>query len=81
MPLRDHFAASSWIGHALTGRTARQVYVTMVLLLLVATTVARAYSFVLTRRIQAVISGLSKLRIDETTEGEVVRTVPYLATK
>ena len=78
MPLRDHLAASSWIGHALTGWTARRVYLTVVLLLLVATMVARAYSFVLTRRIEAVISGLSKLRIDETTEGQVVRKVPCL---
>lgn len=78
MALRDHFEASLWIGHALTGRPARRVYVTMVLLFLVATTVVRAYAFVLTRRIQAVIYGLSKLRIDETTEEELVRTVPYL---
>jgi hypothetical protein len=78
MTLRDYFPASSWIGHALTGSTARRVYVTIATLLLLATTVIRAYSFILTRRIQAVISGLSKLRIDETTEAEVGRTLPYL---
>lgn len=78
MPRRDYFPASSWIGHALTGRNARRVCVTIVFLLLVVTTAVRAYSFVLTRRFQAVISGLSKLRIDETTEAEMTRTVPYL---
>ena len=78
MPRRDYFPASSGIGYALTGLTARRVYATTALLLLVGTTVARTYSFIRTRRIQAVISGLSKLRIDETTEEELVRTVPYL---
>jgi hypothetical protein len=81
MPLRDYFPASSWIGHALTGRTARRAYVTIFSLLLAATTVVRTYSFILTRRTQAVISGLSKLRIDETTEAELARTVPYLVRK
>ena len=42
------------------------------------TTILRIYSFVLTHRFQKVISGLSKLHIDETTEAEVIRTVPYL---
>jgi hypothetical protein len=67
MPLRDYFEASFWIGHAVTGRTACRVYVTMVLLFLVATTVARAYSFVLPRRIQAVIYGLSKQSTKQPT--------------
>jgi hypothetical protein len=78
MSLRDHFPACSWIGHALTGSTARRAYVTIATLLLLATTVVRAYSFILTRRIQAVISGLSTLRIDEATEAEVGRVSPYL---
>jgi hypothetical protein len=78
MPRRDYFPESSWIGHALTGSIARRVYVTIVCLLLVATTAVRAYSFILTRRSQAIISGLSKLRIDETTKAEMTRTVPYL---
>ena len=79
MPVREHSSASTLIGHALAGRIARRVFVGIVLLLLVATMAVRVYSFVLTRRIQAVVYGLSKLRIDQTTEEEVVRTVPYLA--
>jgi len=79
MSLREHSSASTRIGHTLTGRIACWVCVTIILLLLVATASVRVYSFVLTRRIQTVISGLSRLRIDQTTEEEVVRTVPYLA--
>lgn len=78
MPLHDYFPASTRIWRALTGGIARRVYVAFALLLLVLSTVARVYSFVLTRRIHAIISGLSNLHIDETTEEELMRTVPYL---
>jgi hypothetical protein len=78
MSLRDYFPTTVRIGHALTGRTARRIYLTFVVLLLVLTTVIRVRAFLYTRKIQAVIFGLSKLHIDETTEEEVVRTVPYL---
>ena len=78
MPFRDNFPASAWIWRVLTGRIACRVYVAIVVLLLIATIAFHIYSFVLTRRIEAVIAGLAKLRIDETTEDEVVRTVPYL---
>ena len=75
---RNYFPVSIWIWRTLTGRTARRVYVAVILLLVLATTVIRVHSYLLTRKFQAVISGLSKLHIDETTEEEVVRTVPYL---
>jgi hypothetical protein len=78
MPLRDYFPASSWVVRAVTGRIPRRVYAAMVLVLLVASTAARVHSFVLTRKMQAVISGLSNLNIDETTEDEALREVPYL---
>lgn len=47
-------------------------------LVLVLTVAARTYSFVLTRKMGAVIAGLSKLDIDKTSEDELFRTVPYL---
>lgn len=78
MPVRDSFPVTIWIGQVLTGPTARRAYMAIVLLLLVATTVARISSFLLTRKIQAVICGLSTLSIDESSEAEVLRTVPYL---
>jgi hypothetical protein len=78
MSFRDYLTPSTWFGRALAGPTARRIYLAAALFLLFATTVARVYSFILVRRIQAVISGLSKLRIDETADGDVLRTVPYL---
>jgi hypothetical protein len=78
MSLRDYFPTTVRVGRALTGRTARRIYLAFVGLLLVLTTVIRVRAFLYTRKIQAVISGLSKLHIDETTEEEVVKTVPYL---
>jgi len=79
MSLRDSFLASTWIWPTVTGRIARRVYAAIFLLLLFATASIRIYSYILTRRIQAVISGLSELHIDQTTEEELVRTVPHLA--
>jgi hypothetical protein len=52
--------------------------VAIILLLLVATTAIRVHSYLLTRKMQAIVSGLAKLQIDHTTEEEVLRTVPYL---
>jgi len=78
MALHDYSSAGIWLGKALTGRIARRVYVTIILLLLFTTTLVRVYSYVLTRKSEQVITGLSKLHIDESTEEEVLRTVPYL---
>jgi hypothetical protein len=78
MTLREYFPASIWIWRTLTGRIARRIYFAIILLLLALSTVVRIRTFLLTRKIEAVIAGLSKLQIDETTEDEVVRTVPYL---
>ncbi len=61
-----------------TGRTARRVYLVLMFALLVTSAAARIYTFVLTRRMEAVVAGLSKLQIDESTEEDVRRTVPYL---
>jgi hypothetical protein len=78
MPARDYFPVSAWIWRTLTGRNARRVYAMIVLALVVTTTAIRVHSYLLARRIQAVISDMSKLRIDETTEEKLVQTVPYL---
>jgi hypothetical protein len=78
MTIRNYLPASAWVWRTLTGRTARRVYLSILLLLFIVTVVAHVYSFVLTRRIHAVILGLSRITIDQTTEEEVLRTVPYL---
>lgn len=78
MALREYFPATAWVVRTLTGRVARRVYLAIVALMLLASAVARVRTFMLTRKMHAVIQGLSKLRIDETSEDEVLRTVPYL---
>jgi len=69
----------SWIFRTLTGRSARRTYLLLVVVLIATSAASRIYMFVLTRRMQAVIVGLSKLRIDQSTEEEVARSVPQLA--
>jgi hypothetical protein len=78
MAFPDYFPVVSWILRRLTGRLARRLYLCIILFLLVVSTVVRARTYLMTRRIQSVISGLSKLRVDESVEEEVLRTVPYL---
>jgi hypothetical protein len=78
MALRDYSSASIWLGRALTGQIARRVYVSIILLMLFTTTVVRVYSYVLTHKSEQVVSGLSKLHIDVTTEEEVLQKIPYL---
>src|SRR4051794_25328874 len=62
----------------LVGRLARRLSLALLLLLLIFTTGVRIRSVVLARRIQAVLSGLGQLRVDQTMEGQLLRSVPYL---
>ena len=62
----------------LTGHTARRVYLVLMCAFLTTSAAARIYTFVLTRRMEAVVAGLSKLQIDKSTVEDVKRTVPYL---
>ena len=78
MSTKERFPASLRIWRAVTGRVARLVYVTIFAVLLFLTCAIRISSYVLTRRMNAVIAGLSKLEIDKTSEDDLVRTVPYL---
>jgi hypothetical protein len=72
------FPMTSWIWRTLAGRIARRIYLVLVLALLATSAAVRIYTFVLVRRMEVVIAGLSRLEIDKSTEDEVQRTVPYL---
>jgi len=78
MSAKTHFPFFRWIAKTLTGRWARRVYVIILSVLLIATTAARLRSYLMARKIQAVLHGLSEIRIDQTTEEQLFRTVPYL---
>ena len=63
---------------SLVGRRARHLYVVVFLLGAVLSGVLRCRSYLLTRRIQAVLSGLAQVRADQTTERQLQALVPYL---
>jgi hypothetical protein len=75
---KTHFPFFRWIVRKLTGRWARRAYVAVVLLLLCLTAAARLRSYFMARRIQAVLHGLAEVRVDQTTEEQLLKTVPHL---
>lgn len=78
MTFRKHFPVVAWAVRRLTGRWAKGIYLCILLLLLSVTTVARLRTYLMARRIQAVLRGLAEVRIDQTTEEELLKNVPYL---
>jgi hypothetical protein len=61
-----------------SGPFTRRVYLVFLLLLVLFSTGIRIRSYLLNRKIYAVLSGLERVHIDTTTEQQVLRTVPYL---
>jgi hypothetical protein len=78
MKFHHSFPMTSWIWRALAGRIARRIYLVLVLALLATSAAVRIHTFVLARRMEAVIVGLSRLQLDKSTEEDVKQTVPYL---
>jgi hypothetical protein len=66
---------------AFTGRWARRIYVVILFLLLLVTAAGRLRSYIMARRIEAVLRGFAEIRLDQTTEEQLTKTVPYLAQK
>jgi hypothetical protein len=62
----------------ISGRRARRVYSALILLCVVLSCSLRFRSYLLTRKIQAVLAGLAQVRVDQTTESQLLKTVPYL---
>ncbi len=78
MGIQARFPVSTWVVRKLTGRWARRALAVLVLALLCFAVASHIRSYLMVRRIQAVLRGLSELRIDQTSESELQRTVPYL---
>jgi hypothetical protein len=53
----------------------------MLFLLLLATVAGRLRSYIMTRKIEAVLRGFAEIRLDQTTEEQLTKTMPYLAQK
>jgi hypothetical protein len=60
------------------GHRGRRVYLALFLCLFALSIGVRVRSYLLTRKIYAVLSGLDRLRVDATTEEQLLKTVPYL---
>lgn len=78
MPFRKHFPATYWICRLITGKAACRIYASLLVLLLIAAIAPRVRAIILARRIHKVLSVLQNMRIDETSENELLKTVPYL---
>lgn len=61
-----------------TGRVAGRACLSVFLFFFLLTTTVHIRSYFMVRNFQRVLSGLSRLQIDKTTEQELVRVVPYL---
>ena len=78
MSARMLFPFFSWTVKNLSGPWARRIYLSAFLLALCFTTVARVRGYLMARPIQAVLHGLSQIQVDQTTEEQRLKTVPYL---
>ena len=64
---------------AFTGRWPRRIYFAIVLLVLLVTVAGRLRSYIMARRIETVLRGFAEIRLDQTIEEQLTKTVPYLA--
>jgi len=76
--LRRYFPTLIRFENMLRGRILLRVLLAFVVLIFAMTTIVRIHSFVLTRRMERVIAGLSKLQIDQSTEEDVKLAMPQL---
>jgi hypothetical protein len=81
MDPKARFSFFRRIARAFTGRWAWRVYVVILLLLLLVTAAGRLRSYMMTRKIQAVLRGIAEIRLDQTSEEQLTKTVPYLTQK
>jgi len=78
MDFAKHFPATTWVFRTLSGRWARRVYLAAVILLLIFPIISRARNAYRAREFKAVLAGLEKVKIDQTTEAELLKLVPRL---
>jgi hypothetical protein len=60
------------------GRLARRAYLALFLLVIAFSTAVRIRTYLLTRRIHDVLSGLEQVHVDTTTENQLLKAVPSL---
>jgi len=78
MSFQRYFPSVVWLYRTGTGRLARRIYLVTLFLLVCATTVARVRSVLMARKFQAVFAALERVKVDQTTEAELLKIVPYM---
>jgi hypothetical protein len=78
METKTHFPFVRWIVRTPTGRWAWRINAAILLLLLLVTAAVRVRSYLMGREIRAVLHGLAEIRVDQTTEEQLMKTVPSL---
>lgn len=78
---KEYFPFFYRVVKMLSGRWSRRIFLAILLLLLLISTATRLQSYFITRKIEAVLHGLSELRLDETTEEQMTKMIPYLREK
>ena len=76
---KEYFPFSHGAVRTLSGRWARRIYLAVLLFLVLISTATRLRAYFLTRKIEAVLHGLSEIRLDQTTEEQMTKMLPYLA--
>ena len=78
---KQYFPFFHWVVKTLSGRWAGRIYLAVLLFLLLISTAARVRAYFMTRKIEAVLHGLSEIRLDQTTEEQMTKIIPYLTEK
>lgn len=78
---KEYFPFSHWVVKTLSGRWARRIYLALLFFLVLISTATRLRTYFLTRKIEAVLHGLSEIHLDQTTEEQMTKIVPHLTEK
>jgi len=78
MNFRTRFSWATAVCRRATGRRARRFCLALLLLLVALSGVIQVRSYLLAGRIQVMLSGLEQVRIDATTEAQLLKTLPHL---
>jgi hypothetical protein len=79
MSLQEYFPSVAWLYRAFTSRLARRTYFAMFLMLTCLVPTPRIRTFFRARKFEEVLAGLAQVKVDQTTEAELLKIVPYLA--
>lgn len=78
---KEYFPLFHRVVKTVSGHWARRVFLVILALLLIISTATRLRAYFMTRKIEAVLHGLSEIRLDQTTEEQMTKMVPYLTEK